>query len=84
VSTGKRLKHPDQPTYIDNRGTRRFKANAIIEHLLDVRAIDLNALALMNFSNEDRAQLAQLIGYSVQGWYDLNYVSKSRYERVPE
>ena len=35
----------------------------------------INKLACMNFSNEDREQFAQLIGYSVSGICDLDYVS---------
>lgn len=65
--------HPMQPIVLDGRGTARFKANAIVEHLLLNGKIDLNGLALMDFPDEDRMQLAQLIGYSVDGFADLSY-----------
>ena len=32
----------------------------------------------MNFSNEDHAEFAELIGYSVSGYGDLSYVSDER------
>lgn len=39
-------------------------------------APDLNEIMLRKFSNEDRMQLAQLIGYSVSGFGSLSYVSR--------
>lgn len=66
--------HPQQPTELDEHGTRRFKDNAIVRFLLDNGPFDLNNLALRHFTNEDRRQFAQLIGYSVCGYEDLSYV----------
>lgn len=63
----------------------RFKANAIVVHLLDVASrngCDMNTLACMEFSDEDRVQLAQLIGYSLGGFGSLSYVSDEAYERA--
>ncbi|MEJ2124153.1 MAG: hypothetical protein P8Y47_04895, partial [Alphaproteobacteria bacterium] len=34
------------------------------------------ALACMDFSNDDRAQFAQLIGYSLNGAADLGYMPR--------
>ena len=67
------LKHPVQPTITDEHGVLRFKANAIIRHLIDYGSISLNDIAVMNFDNDDRQQLAQLIGYSVDGYADLSF-----------
>ena len=67
------LKHPVQPTITDQHGVLRFKANAIIRHLIDYGSISLNDIAVMNFDNDDRQQLAQLIGYSVDGYADLSF-----------
>lgn len=67
--------HPMQPLRIEN-GTVRFKRNKIVEFLLDNGGFDMNALAALNFTREDRAQFAQLIGYSVGGYCDLSYPSK--------
>lgn len=51
----------------------RFQANEIIQWLFNNGKINLNGIALMNFSNEDRMQLDQLLGYSVSGFGDLEY-----------
>jgi hypothetical protein len=67
---------PMQPLRIDRNGTVRFRENAIVTFLLDFGPFDMNALALMDFSHEDRAQFAQLIGYSVSGFGELPYVSE--------
>jgi hypothetical protein len=72
-------RHPMQPMIEDkDDGTLRFKSNAIVRFLLDAGPYDMNKLALMPWSKEDREQFAQLIGYSVDGFQDLPYVSKDR------
>ena len=73
--------HPMQ-TVVMIGEVARFKANPIVEHLLDHGGIDMNALARMNFSNEDREHFAQLIGYSVSGFGSLSYVSDESYDRA--
>jgi hypothetical protein len=78
----KAAKHPMQPVYEDEHGTLRFKPNAIVRFLLDDGPNNLNRLALLPFSNEDREQLAQLIGYSVSGYSDLSYVSDESAEEA--
>lgn len=66
--------HPIQP--LEEIGGRlRFKQNAIVRHLLDNGGIDMNVLACMDFSREDREQFAQLIGYSLSGASELSYFS---------
>jgi hypothetical protein len=80
-------KHPLQPIVLDEHGTPRFKANAIVRYLLDNGGIDLNRLAVLPFDAEDREQLAQLIGYSIGGYAELSYVSDRSYnaaERAAE
>lgn len=72
------MRHPIQPLVTEN-GVVRFRANAIVRHLLDHGGIDMNALARMTFSDEDRAQFAQLIGYSLSGYRSLGYVSDDAY-----
>lgn len=62
-----------QPLVRDPKGVIRFRENAIVRYLLDAGPFDMNALALMPFSDEDREQFAQLIGYSVDGFADLSY-----------
>lgn len=73
-------KHPRQPVVTDARGVKRFKRNAIVRELLDrataARIMDMDAIALMNFSDEDQQQFAQLIGYSVSGYSELPYAGE--------
>jgi hypothetical protein len=73
------MRHPIQPIEKDARGVLRFKSNKIVEHLLEHGGIDLNKLAVMDFSREDREQFAQLIGYSLSGFGSLSYVSDETY-----
>ena len=62
----------------------RFEPNKIVQHLLDHGGIDLNALAVLDFSQEDREQFAQLIGYSVSGFGSLSYVREETYSAAVE
>jgi len=73
-------KHPTQPLVKDKFKVIRFKRNAIVEYLLDNGPYDMNHLATIPFSQEDREQFAQLIGYSLDGFGELSYVSKKTYE----
>lgn len=74
--------HPTQPLELDGHGVRRFKRNAIVEYLLRNGGIDLNKLATLDFSKEDRQQFAQLIGYSLSGYSELNYVDEDSYRKA--
>lgn len=67
--------HPIQPLEFDEHSVLRFKANAIVQHILDKGGIDMNQITVLPFSREDREQFAQLIGYSHSGAYDLDYMS---------
>jgi len=67
--------HPMQPVIRDEDGVFRFKKNAIVCALLDTGTLDMNKIGWMNFSREDREQFAQLIGYSLDGASELQYVS---------
>lgn len=67
--------HPMQPVVTDEHGVKRFKENKIVRFLLDAGRIDLNAIARMPFDREDREHFAQLIGYSLAGFMELDYVS---------
>jgi hypothetical protein len=76
------VKHPIQPVVADDQGVLRFKANAIVEHLLEAGrryGVDMNSIAAGRFSREDREQFAQLIGYSVSGFGDLSYASSDTF-----
>ena len=63
----------------------RFVSNKIVLHLLDIAAshgCDMNTIATMDFSDDDRMQFAQLIGYSVGGYGELSYVTDESYEEA--
>lgn len=76
--------HPIQPLYVDGDGVVRFKANRIVQWMLDMGRqgvrFDLNVIAATPFSTDDREQLAQLIGYSLSGFGELSYVRDATYE----
>lgn len=67
--------HPIQPLAHAESGVLRFQGNAIVRHLLDAGPFDMNDLARLEFSKQDREQFAQLIGYSLSGYGELPYVS---------
>ena len=83
------MRHPVQTLEKDKHGILRFKKNKIVEFLLESGLYDLNKLAMMNFADEDYEQFAQLIGYSLNGFGELSYVSDETYalaelQNVPE
>ena len=75
------MKNPIQPLAPDAHGVVRFKANAIVRHLIDTHpTVDMNALARKSFTDDDRQQFAQLIGYSLSGYGSLSgYVDDVAY-----
>lgn len=74
--------HPLQPLVQTDGALPRFKPNEIVRFLLDAGPFDMNQLAFMEFSNEDREQFAQLIGYSLRGFGELSYVSSETWQRA--
>lgn len=73
-------RHPIQPVIeAETDGTGnvilRFKANAIVRFLLHAGPFNMNDIARKDFSREDREQFAQLIGYSLNGAAELDYMS---------
>lgn len=72
-----------QPIIKDERGVLRFKKNGLVDVLYEHgvnTGLGLNELHCMNFTDEDRQQFAQLIGYSVSGYGSLSYVTDEAYE----
>lgn len=69
---------PMQPVVILD-GVPRFQQNALVRYLLSVaqdKGLGLTHMAqLPNIPQEDWNQLAQLIGYSVEGYAELRYAS---------
>ena len=76
------MKHPLQPLYEDDHRVVRFKENKIVRALIDARILTLNDIAMMGFSQDDQTQFAQLIGYSLAGFHELDYVSDVDAERA--
>lgn len=77
------MKNPIQPLSKDAKGVLRFKENAIVRRMLDFatpRGMGMNELACMGFTDDDRQQFAQLIGYSLSGYSELqSYVDDEAY-----
>ncbi len=69
--------HVQQQTFIDKDGRKRFRKNELVNQLVEQCGghglTGLNYVASIEASREDRAQLAQLIGYSVDGYLSLSY-----------
>lgn len=75
------MKHSIQPIRADEHGVLRFQGNPIVQHLLEEGSFGLNDLAGMDgFDQEDWEHFAQLIGYSLDGWGSLSYVSDTTFE----
>jgi hypothetical protein len=78
-------RHRMQHICRDEHGVTRFRENKIVSYLLDKGGIDLNDLAgVGTFSTEDWRQFAQLIGYSVDGYCSLSYVSRAEQHRADD
>lgn len=75
-----RASHPVQPLVMERDGIVRFKQNKMVRYLLDAGPFDLNQLAIMPFSNEDREQFSMLTGYSLSGFSTLSYVTDKTYD----
>lgn len=73
---------PLQPIIVDEQGVARFRRNEIVSFLLDAGPFDMNQLARMLFNDTDREQFAQLIGYSVSGFGELDYASEETVRRA--
>jgi len=75
------IENPVQPLIWDNE-IIRFKKNAIVRFLLDTSQYNLNKIAEMDFSDDDREQFAQLIGYSLSGFSELSYATVETIEQA--
>ena len=80
---GEAAPHPMQPLFRDESGVIRFRKNKIVAFLLDANGkFNMNELALVGFDADEWTQFAQLIGYSVDGWGTLSYVSNKDYAKA--
>jgi hypothetical protein len=80
------MSHPIQPIVVDQDGVPRFQGNAIVQYLLAFarnHGCGLNELAeIPGFRPDDWQQLAQLLGYSLDGYGELSYVTADAYEQA--
>ncbi len=76
------MKYPLQPIEKNEDGVLCFKANAIVKFLLEAGPFTMNQLQCMPFDNVTREQFAQLIGYSVNGFSELSYISNETYHEL--
>lgn len=74
------LLHPMQPIGMDSRGVARFKANAVVEWMLETameaKLFDLNTIGRRGFDIDELEHLMQLIGYSASGYSSLGFVTE--------
>lgn len=73
------IKHPIQPLFIDPKGILRFRENEVVQFIKKQSIYDLNDLAWLDFSQNDREHFSQLHGYSLSGLGELSYVSDEVY-----
>lgn len=75
--------HPMQPI-VTKDGVYRFNENSILRWAVNTGRLSLNEIAAeaanQGFTDDDQAQLAQLIGYSLGGYAELPYVSDENYD----
>jgi hypothetical protein len=74
-----------QPIVMDREGVVRFHPNKMVRflyHWAKEHGMGLNEMAIMSFSDEDRAQFSQLTGYSVSGYGDLSWASPESVEKA--
>jgi len=78
------MRNPMQPIVIDESGAARFKENKIVRWLFSSGKLSLSDIAVMPFDDDDRMQIAQLIGYSLTGYGGLSYVSRESIDEAEE
>lgn len=77
---------PMQPIVVEN-GVIRFRRNRVVRALLDHahagEKFDLNDIAASeDFSDEERCQFYQLIGYSLSGYHEMGFVTNEEAHKV--
>ena len=60
------------PTITDDMGRERYRPNEIVRVLLDEGPLTLNDIAVRYFEPEDRRQFWKLLGYSLDGYEELD------------
>lgn len=79
------MPHSQQQIIVYDTGVQRFRKNLLVERLVNEAGghglTGLSYVATLDASREDRAQLAQLIGYSVGGYRTLDYALPVKEEK---
>jgi hypothetical protein len=70
-------KHPMQPVVLSEDGRAYFVPNEILVWMLAHGRINFDEIAQQGFSDEDRMQLAQLLGFAVSRYTQLTYVTEA-------
>lgn len=76
---------PMQPICVASDGIVRFNKNRMVNDLYEFsqpRGFGLNEMARRDYTQEERMQFAQLIGYSVSGYGSLSYASPESVEKA--
>lgn len=81
IASDRKKQHPIQPLEFDTNNVLRFKPNMIVTKLLKEGPFTMNDFCV-GFSDEDKIQFAQLIGYSLSGFSELSYVDDATYDAV--
>ncbi|MBY0510184.1 MAG: hypothetical protein K2P94_08505 [Rhodospirillaceae bacterium] len=76
------LQHLSRPLVWSEDGMLHFQPNAICHWLLETGHVCMNTISQQGFCDADRAEFAQLIGYSVSGWGELDYVTFKQFRLV--
>lgn len=79
--TEAKLRQPTQPLFKE-RNIVKFKPNPIVVYLLENSRVDLTTISRMEFKDEDRTQLVQLLGASIGEFSDLPFVDKDVLQEV--
>lgn len=75
---------PMQPVEIDNNGVARFRENKLVSLAIDRLPNGMNTLRMWQATDEERTQVAQLVGYTIGGYAELDYVSDEAYLRAEQ
>jgi hypothetical protein len=78
VAKARRLRE----VYTDTKGVVRFRGNAVVEWLFKNGRIDLNTIPCHSLPSKDVAEFWQMLGYSVSGYGDLDFIDRMTVEQA--
>lgn len=76
------IPHPLQDIFLDTDGIVKFRENRIIASMFNSGKIDWRKIDRSEFSDEDKRQLAMLMGLSVDDFACLPYIDEDTKEQV--